>query len=189
MMKLAAGALILAVFLILGGFGSASAAQAQAPSPSPAANAYTLGVGNKIHVTVFNEPDLSGDYDINDQGFVSLPLIGQVHVAGLTPSQAQETITQKYGADYLVNPRVNVDVLNYRPFFILGEVKNPGSYPYVNGMTVLNAVVYAGGYTPRGDRDDIVVKHPDDPSGRSQKIGENDPVLPGDIIRVNQKLF
>jgi protein involved in polysaccharide export with SLBB domain len=183
MMKPVAHALILAVFLILGCLGSAPVAQAQS------ANAYTLGVGDKIHVTVFNEPDLTGDFSIDDQGFVSLPLIGQVHIAGLTPSQAQVTITQKYAANYLVNPRVNVDVMNYRPFFILGEVRSPGSYPYVNGMTVLNAVVYAGGYTPRGDRYDIVVKHSDDPSGQSQKIGENDPVRPGDIIRVNQKLF
>jgi polysaccharide export outer membrane protein len=182
MIKLAARTAIVAVFLILGGFGFVPAAQAQT------ASAYTLGVGDKVHVTVFNEPDLTGDFDINDQGFVSLPLIGQVHVSGMTPSQAQETITQKYG-NYLVNPRVNVDVMNYRPFFILGEVARPGSYPYVNGMTVLNAVVLAGGYTPRGDRNDIVVKHADSPSVQEQKIGENDRVLPGDIIRVTQKLF
>ncbi len=185
MTKPAARFLLLAVFLILGGLGSTLATQAQ----NAPANAYTLGVGDRVHITVFNEPDLSGDFDINDQGFASLPLIGPVHVVGLTPAQAQETITQKYGANYLVNPRVNVDVLNYRPFFILGEVNRPGSYPYMNGMTVLNAVVLAGGYTPRGDRSDIVVKHADNPSAAEQKIGENDRVMPGDIIRVTQKIF
>jgi protein involved in polysaccharide export with SLBB domain len=153
------------------------------------AAAYQLGVGDKIHVIVYNEPDLTGDYDVNDQGIVSLPLIGQVHVAGMSLSQAQDVITQKYGANYLVNPRVNVQILNYRPFYVIGEVKNPGSYPYVNGMTVLNAVALAGGYTPRGNENNIVVKHADDPSAQEQKIGENDPVKPGDIIRVNQKLF
>jgi len=159
------------------------------PSYAQDAAAYKLGVGDKIHVTVFNEPDLTGDYDVNDQGIVSLPLIGQVHVAGMTLSDAQDIITKKYGANYLVNPRVNVQVLNYRPFFILGEVNKPGSYPYVNGMTVLNAVALAGGYTPRGNPTNIDVKHANDPSSQEQQIGENDVVKPGDIIRVHQKLF
>jgi polysaccharide export outer membrane protein len=152
-------------------------------------DAYQLGVGDKVHVIVYDEPDLTGDFDVNDQGIVSLPLIGQVHVAGLSLSQAQDLITQKYAANYLINPRVNVQILNYRPFYVIGEVKNPGSYPYVNGMTVLNAVALAGGYTPRGNENNIVVKHADDPSAQEQKIGENDPVKPGDIIRVNQRLF
>jgi polysaccharide export outer membrane protein len=151
--------------------------------------AYQLGVGDKIHIIVYDEPDLTGDFDVNDQGIVSLPLIGQVHVAGMSLSEAQDVITQKYGANYLVNPRVNVQILNYRPFYVIGEVKNPGSYPYVSGMTVLNAVALAGGYTPRGNENNIVVKHADDPAAQEQKIGENDPVKPGDIIRINQKLF
>jgi polysaccharide export outer membrane protein len=159
------------------------------PSHAQSADAYQLGVGDKIHVIVYDEPDLTGDFDVNDQGIVSLPLIGQVHVAGLSLSQAQDVITQKYAANYLINPRVNVQILNYRPFYVIGEVKNPGSYPYVNGMTVLNAVALAGGYTPRGNENNIVVKHADNPSAQEQKIGENDPVKPGDIIRVNQKLF
>ncbi len=171
------------IVLIILGFAWAPYSQAQNDT------AYRLGVGDQVIVNVFNEPDLTGTFAVNDQGIVSLPLIGQVHVAGMTLSEAQDVITQKYGANYLVNPRVNIQVVNYRPFYVIGEVKNPGSYPYVNGMTVLNAVALAGGYTPRGDSDDIRVKHADDPSAREQKIGENDPVKPGDIIRVNQKLF
>ncbi len=163
---------------------------AQVPHASAqSTNAYTLGSGDKVHVTVFGEKDLTGDYDVDDQGFVALPLIGQVHVGGMTMDQAQQVITSKYGANYLVNPRVSVGVINYRPFFILGEVKSPGSYPYVSGMTVLNAIALAGGYTPRGNPNDILVKHANDSSGNEQPIGENAPVLPGDIIRVRQKLF
>ena len=120
--------------------------------------AYRLGSGDKVRVTIFNEKDLSGEFDVNDQGLVALPLIGQVKVGGMSLSEAQDLITQKYGRDYLVNPRVNVEVLNYRPFFILGEVKNPGSYPYVNGISIVNAVALAGGYTPRANRNRIVVK-------------------------------
>jgi polysaccharide export outer membrane protein len=157
------------------------------PSYAQSAAAYKLDVGDKVHITVFDEPDLTGDFDVNDQGIVSLPLIGQVHIAGMTLSEAQDFITQKYAANYLINPRVNVQILNYRPFYVIGEVKTPGSYQFVNGMTVLNAIALAGGYTPRGNRNDIVVKHAD--TNQEKSIGENDPVQPGDIIRVNQRLF
>src|SRR5437868_11183018 len=100
------------------------------------APAYKLGTGDKVRVTVFNEKDLSGDFDVNDQGVIALPLIGQVPVRGKSLSEVETTIAGRYGKDYLIDPKVNVEVLNYRPFFILGEVKNPGSYPYVNGMKV-----------------------------------------------------
>lgn len=151
--------------------------------------AYRLGTGDKVRVTVFNEKDLSGDFDVNDQGLIALPLIGQVQVGGLTLSQAQQLITEKYGKDYLINPRVNVEVLNYRPFFILGEVKNPGSYPFVNGMTVVNAVALAGGYTPRANRNHIVIKRAANPGAGEQEVQEDGPVLPGDIIRVPERFF
>lgn len=154
-----------------------------------AALAYKLGPGDKVHVTVFDEQDLSGDYDVSDQGALALPLIGQVSVGGKTTSEAEALIAQKYGENYLINPRVSVQVLNYRPFFILGEVKNPGSYPYISGMTVLNAVVLAGGYTPRADESDIRILRAGSGSSKEEKIGENGTVLPGDVIRVEQRFF
>jgi len=150
---------------------------------------YRLGTGDKLRVTVFNEKDLSGDFDVNDQGIVALPLIGQVKVGGLTINEAQDLITQRYGKDYLVNPRVNVEVLNYRPFFILGEVKNPGSYPYVSGMTVINAVALAGGYTPRANRNNITAKRGTNPQGGEAEVQEDTTVLPGDVIRVHERFF
>jgi len=150
---------------------------------------YRLGSGDKLRVTVFNEKDLSGDFDVNDQGLVSLPLIGQVKVGGLTINEAQDLITQKYGKDYLVNPRVNVEVLNYRPFFILGEVKSPGSYPYVSGMTVLNAVALAGGYTPRANRNNISIKRATSPQANEVEVQEDSAVLPGDVIRIHERFF
>lgn len=159
------------------------------PASAQSLRAYTLGPGDEIHMTVFGEKDLTGKYEIDGQGFVALPLVGQVHIGGLTADQAQAVITEKYGANYLVNPRVSVAVVKYRPFFILGQVNKPGSYPYVSGMTVLDAVALAGGYTPRGDPGDIVVVHANDASGQSEPIKENDRVFPGDVIQVKQKLF
>jgi polysaccharide export outer membrane protein len=151
--------------------------------------AYKLGSGDKIHVTVYNEQDLSGDYEVGDQGGLALPLIGQVLIGGKTTSEAEALIAAKYGANYLVNPRVSIQVLNYRPFFILGEVKNPGSYPYQSGMTIINAVALAGGYTPRANKSGIKIKHTNDPSAPEQSIDENGPVLPGDVVRVGERFF
>jgi polysaccharide export outer membrane protein len=151
--------------------------------------AYLLGSGDRIRVTVFNEPDLSGEFIVNDQGSVALPLIGSVSIAGKTVSDAENLIIEKYGANYLVNPRVSVEVLNYRPFFIIGEVRNPGSYPYVAGMTVLNAIALASGFTPRADQGDINVKHANTGSAKPEKIGQNDVVLPGDVITVTERFF
>ncbi len=151
--------------------------------------AYRLGTGDKVRVTVYNEPTLSGEFDVNDQGVVSLGLIGPVAIGGKTLSEAQGLITEKYAKDYLVNPRVNIEVLNYRPFFILGEVKNPGSYPYVNGMTVVNAVALAGGYTPRANKDRIYVKRAADSKAGEQQAREDSVILPGDVVRVAERFF
>jgi protein involved in polysaccharide export with SLBB domain len=159
------------------------------PVATFAAVAYKLGSGDKLRVTVYGEKDLSGDFDVNDQGVVALPLIGPVVVGGKTLSETEALITEKYGKNYLVNPRVNVEVLNYRPFYILGEVGRPGSYPYVSGMTMLNAIALAGGYTPRANRDRVEVKRAADPKGAEQEVHENDPVLPGDVIRIPERFF
>jgi protein involved in polysaccharide export with SLBB domain len=118
-----------------------------------------------------------------------MSLIGQVNVAGRTLGEVQSEITQRYAEKYLVNPRVNIDVLNYRPFFILGEVKNPGGYPYVAGMTVVNAIALAGGYTPRGSKRGITIKRTNIKDGKEQSATEDGPVLPGDVIRVPERLF
>jgi polysaccharide export outer membrane protein len=175
---------LLIVALLLGWTVSTTAAVHAADAP-----AYKLGSGDKVRVTVCNEKELSGDFEVSDQGKVALPLIGAVKIGGLTISEAEALITEKYGKDYLVNPRVTVEVLNYRPFFILGEVKNPGSYPYAGGMMILNAIALAGGYTPRADRGDILIKRANDPKKDEQRVHEDAVVLPGDVIRVPERFF
>ena len=151
--------------------------------------AYKLGSGDKLRLTVYGEPNLSGSFDVNDQGAVTLPLIGAVTVSGSTISEAETDITQRYAKDYLVNPRVNIEVLNYRPFFILGEINHPASYPYIVGMTVINAIALAGGYTARANKDRIVIKRANAPGTGEQPVAEDDPVLPGDVIRVPERFF
>jgi polysaccharide export outer membrane protein len=150
---------------------------------------YTLGAGDKLRITVYNEPDLSGEFEVSGQGFLSVPLLGQVQVMGKTTAETQAILTQKYGKDYLVNPSVSIEVLNYRPFFIIGEVNHPGSYPYVNGMTVINAVALAGGYTPRANHEGIKIKHSNETTQQQRDGKEDTVVMPGDVIEIAERFF
>jgi protein involved in polysaccharide export with SLBB domain len=150
---------------------------------------YTLGAGDKIRVTVFGHEDLSGEFEIDGSGMISLPLIREVKAIGLNIKELEKNITAKLKPDYLRNPRVSVDVLNYRPFYILGEVKRPGGYPYVNGMTVVNAVALASGYTYRAQEGDVFIKRASDPEQKQQKANHNTTVFPGDVIEVPERYF
>ena len=150
---------------------------------------YTLGSGDRVRVTVFGEEDLSGEFEVDGSGFISMPLIGEVEAGGLTLRQLEKVIAEKLLDGYLKTPRVSVDVRNYRPFYILGEVKEPGSYPYVSGMTVLNAVALAGGYTYRARKKRLLITRANDAEGAKQRATEDTVVLPGDVVRVPERFF
>ncbi len=158
-------------------------------APADDTRGYALGAGDRVRITVYNEPDLSGEFEVSGQGLVSVPLLGQVQVIGKTTGEVQALLTQKYGKDYLVNPSVSVEVLNYRPFFIIGEVNHPGSYPYQNGMTVINAVALAGGYTPRANHGGIKIKHSNETTEQERDAKEDSVVMPGDVIEVAERFF
>ena len=132
----------LVVFLV-----AAFVSVALAASDSPlASSSYPLATGDRLGITVFGEPDLSGDFEVDSLGWISLPLIGRVQATGLDARELNAIIVGKLKDGYLQNPTVTVEVRAYRPFYILGGVKSPGGYPYVIGMTVLNAIVLSGGY-------------------------------------------
>ncbi len=167
----------------------AVAARTAAPAAVPAnPQEYTLGVDDKLHITVFNEPNLSGDFQVASTGLISMPLIGDVRAAGYTATQVQNEIVGKLAAGYMKSPHVSIEVSSYRPFFILGEVMKPGSYTYVNGMTVINAVALAGGYTYRADKDGIKLKH-GGLNGAEGTAQEGSPVFPGDVVTVPERFF
>jgi len=150
---------------------------------------YRLGPGDEIKVTVFGHDDLSGSFEIDGRGAVSLPLVGSVTAGNLTIQEFEQAIEEALKPDYLINPRVNIQVTNYRPFYILGEVKSPGSYAYVSGMTVVNAVALAGGFTYRAKKDHVLITRGNDPDQRRQKVPTTMVVLPGDVIRVEERFF
>jgi len=152
-------------------------------------SAYRLGAGDKLQIDVFNEPDLTGAYTLDGNGRFSMHLIGQVNAAGLTSNELEAFLVRKLKPDYLVNPRVSVQVQNYRPFYIIGEVKSPNSYAYVDGMTYLTAVAIAGGFTYRAKKNYAYVVRNDDPQREEIKLDVNDKVRPGDIIRIAERIF
>jgi polysaccharide export outer membrane protein len=155
----------------------------------PQLREYKLGPGDRLRISVFGHEDLSGVFEVDGTGAVSYPLIGNIRVGGMTLSQVEVAVVAALRPDYLKNPRVSVEVLNYRPFYIMGEVREPGSYPYVNGITVLNAVAIAGGFTYRARESRMTVIRADDPEREEIPVTPDTVVLPGDIIEVPERFF
>jgi polysaccharide export outer membrane protein len=150
---------------------------------------YRLGSGDKLRVNIFGQSDLNGEYVVDGSGFVQLPLIGQVKAVGYTVAEFQKEVTARFADGYLVNPSIDVQVENYRPFYIIGEVKTPGQYAYVNGMSLLNAVALAGGYTQRADTSEVYIRRNGSTKEVELPADETTKVYPGDIIRVSERFF
>ena len=149
---------------------------------------YHLGAGDKIRLIVFNEPTISGDYAVNANGRLSVPLIGEVDATTRTASDVRAEIERRLGEGYLRHPQVSIDVLAFRPFYILGEVQKPGEYPYATGMTVLKAVATAQGFTYRADTKHVYLKTADQPAEVRYRM-QNIAIQPGDTIRIGQRYF
>ena len=149
---------------------------------------YRLGPGDQLRVTVYNEPELTGQFVVGSQGVISYPLVGDVRASGLTIPEFTDTLRQAL-LQYIRQPNVSVEVTNYRPFFILGEVQRPGTYPYSASLTVLNAVATAGGFTYRANRARVFIRHANEQEERAYPLTIATPVLPGDTIRIGERLF
>lgn len=153
-----------------------------------AALEYKLGPGDQLRIIVFNEPDLSSQYLVNSQGMIAYPLVGTVQAAGLTLTEFSTSLATALQT-YIRQPNVTVEVANYRPFFILGEVTRPGTYPYSANLTVQNAVATAGGFTYRANRGRVYIRHASDQAEQAYRLTNSTPVLPGDTIRIGERLF
>lgn len=167
-----------------------------APPPLAAADVgqglvgYRLGAGDRLRITVYNEPALTGEYNVTPAGAIAFPLVGAVEAQGRTIDLVTQDLTHRLASGYVNDPRVSVEVLNYRPFYILGEVNKPGEYPYAAGLTIEQAVALAGGFTYRANDSRAVLRR--QASGVEGSValrGEQVPVLPGDTIRIGQRYF
>jgi polysaccharide export outer membrane protein len=176
--------------LLRGGALLALLLSATALSAPDAAPGYRLGAGDRIAIAVFGEPDLSLDTRIGDSGRVAYPFIGEVVVVGRTPVEVERLIADALRGDWLVDPKVSVSIVEYRPFFVNGQVRNPGSYPYQPGMTVRKAVSTAGGFTERASQRGItLIPEGERDRGKGRAVGLDDPVGPGDILTVDESFF
>lgn len=170
--------------------GTAGAQEAPAPVvPGVSDSTYVLGAGDRLRISVFNQPDLSGEYKLDEKARFFMPLIGSVEVEGLTPVQVEALLVSRLKPDYLVNPRVFVQVMNYRPYYLVGEALGTGEFPYQPNMTYLRAIALAGGFTYRAKQDYVYVIRADDPEQNEIKLSVEELVQPGDIIRVAERLF
>ncbi len=167
----------------------AAPVQLQPSNTTASSQNYVLESGDHIHLTVYGEDDLSGDYVVGESGYVALPLIGNIMAAKTNTHDLEDAIRAKLSNGYLHDPKVSIQLLNYRPFFILGEVAKPGSYPYVDNMNVLNAAALAGGYTYRASTSRITIIHANDQEKKERDAKETDAVMPGDIIKIPERYF
>lgn len=150
---------------------------------------YKLGPGDHITITVFGEEDLSMDFYLNDNGRLNYPFLGEIVVEGLTLAELEQLITSGLNESYVLNPAVTVSIAEYRPFFLNGEVRNPGGIPYQPRLTVERAIALGGGFTERASRSKIEVIRAGDPTHQPVRVKLSDPVFPGDIITVKQSFF
>jgi polysaccharide biosynthesis/export protein len=150
---------------------------------------YQLGAGDKIQVTVFNEPQLSGEFQIGADGTVPLPLVGNVPALDKTPTEVGAEYTELLKRDYMRHPLVAVGVTLYRPFFIVGQVRTPGQYAYSAGLTVWNAIATAQGLTPRGRTSYVYIRKYGEEKEERYALTPDLRVWPGDTIRVAERFF
>lgn len=148
-----------------------------------------LQAGEKIRVTVFGEDRLSGDYEIDPGGFVSLPLAGTVKAAGMSKAQLEKELAKKFRGEYLRNPKVTVDVTSFRPIYILGEVSKPGEYAFKGGLNIMSALALAGGPTYRASRSYVLIQHSGEAAFKEYPLSPAIPVTPGDLIRMPERYF
>jgi polysaccharide export outer membrane protein len=150
---------------------------------------YTLASGDRLRIIVFGQDSLSNSYSVDGAGRISMPLIGPVPAQGATTAQLERAIESRLRGGFLREPKVSVEVEAYRPFFILGEITTAGQYPYINGMTVQNAVAVAGGFAPRASRSSVDLTRIVNGYPITGSVPLTTPVRPGDTITVRERWF
>jgi polysaccharide export outer membrane protein len=161
------------------------------PLPNEPAAAYRLGPQDQVRVTVFNDPRLTGDFRVSDQGVIALPLIGTVPAAGRSTAEVERAVQQEMREKNLFrDPNVAVEVVNYRPVFVLGQVERGGQFPYQPNMTALSAVAVAGGFNYRAVRDYVsVTRTQADGTTREYRAEPLAALQPGDVVTVFERRF
>ena len=162
---------------------------AAAGSGSPG-DSNKLGPNDRLRITVFGQPTLTGEYTLDGNGVLAFPLIGNVPANGVTTNQLQQAIAAKLEPDYMLNPNVSAEIVTRRPFYVIGEVQKPGNYPYVSDMTAVNAIAMAGGFTRRAKKNDFYIRRLNK-DGKAVRIEANAGTVlqAGDTLEVRERVF
>lgn len=169
--------------------GTAAGATNGAASTRQDVTEYRLGSGDKIRLTVLSDKDLSQEHEVDPSGNIAVSMIGVTKAAGLTVRELEEAIKTKLRDGFIRDPKLNVDVLTYRPFYIIGEVNKPGEYPYKGGVNVVSVVAIAGGYTYRGNTNYVLIRRVGDNAEKSYQATPDILVQPGDVVRIPERYF
>lgn len=158
-------------------------------APVVSTGAYRISAGDKIRISTFAEERFSGEFLVHADGNITFPLFGEIPARGLTASEVARAITTRLTPDYLRDPQVTAEVIGFRPVYVLGEVARPGAYPYVEGMTMFSLIAQAGGLSYRANHKVAFVRHDQETAEQRMKIESASPVMPGDVIRIPQRIF
>jgi polysaccharide export outer membrane protein len=187
--KLSGSGLLLAAALFAGQSGSLRAQTESTPASQSVS--YVLGSGDKLKINVFGSTDLSGEFSVTDSGTISYPLLGSIDVRAMTAVDLQALLQGKLGQGYINDPRVTVEVIKYRPFYVYGEVMRAGEYPFGTRMTLRQAIATAGGLSYRASTRKIFIQRSGAPREVRYDLKRDllAPVFPGDTIRVGERHF
>lgn len=151
--------------------------------------AYNIGSGDVLHLEVYGEPELNLDLVVDAKGFIEYPFVGKIRVTGQSLELVKEEVVAKLKDGYFVNPQVTVIIKQYKPFFIQGEVKSPGSYPYEVGLTVRRAIALAGGLTERASKKKIYLTRATERSQGEKKVLMDQEMSSGDVLLIKESFF
>lgn len=150
---------------------------------------YRLNVGDKVRIRVFGENNLSGDFEVSALGAIAMPLLGELPAKGRSVAEFRRGLSKRLADGYLKEPRVTVEVLNYRGFYVHGEVRSAGEFKYKPGLALSDAIAVAGGYTYRANKSVLYIKRQGSNEALRVALPSNIPVLPGDNIRIPERFF
>ena len=181
---------VVAMAILVSGCSAGTLSETEATSLAAAASGPAkLQPGDKITVYVYGEDKLSGEYQLNQSGQISLPLAGTIEAKGLTQSELEQALAKKFRSEYLKQPKVTVTIASLQPYYVMGEVEKPGEFAYKSGLNVLTALAIAGGPTYRASRSTVQIQRRGESSMREYPISASVPILPGDVVKVPERYF
>ena len=181
---------VVALAILVSGCSAGTLSETETKSLAAAATGPAkLQPGDKITVYVYGEDKLSGEYQLNQSGQISLPLAGTIEAKGLTQSELEQALAKKFRGEYLKQPKVTVTIASLQPYYVMGEVEKPGEFAYKSGLNVLTALAIAGGPTYRASRSTVQIQRRGESSMREYPISASVPILPGDVVKVPERYF